>query len=95
MSTPAIERETIISFSDDDRLNGGNAVLSTFSSSLKKKALAQGGKIVREHIRAGTTVSWDIEIPAKQVRIGFKRPEKSPARVTAALKRHEAQKTGF
>lgn len=77
------ERETLIVFSDADRLEGGDATLYTFSEALKRKALRAGGKVVREHSRKGRVEAWDIAIPANLVRIAFRRANPSPSRVAA------------
>lgn len=86
------ERETLVVFSDKDRLEGGMAKLYTFNARLKDKALAAGGKVTREHARDGKVEAWDVDIAAKQVKIGFRSATKSAARVEAG-KRLLARRT--
>src|SRR6266540_2649224 len=67
------ERETVLTFADEDLLGDGDARLYTFRRSLVDKALRAGGRIVLEHRRGGRIEAWDVAVPAKLVRIGFKR----------------------
>jgi hypothetical protein len=45
------ERETLLVFSDDDVLNGGEATLSTLREAIMRKCLRAGGRVVLEHVR--------------------------------------------
>jgi hypothetical protein len=80
------ERETLVVFSDEDLLNGGDAIVYTFREAIKRKCLQAGGRVVREHVRDGRVEAWDLVIPASLVRIRFKsraRAEASSASMRA------------
>jgi hypothetical protein len=91
MATSREERETLVVFSDKDRLEGGMAVISTFTRSLKEKAVRAGARITREHVRDGKVEGWDLEIEASRVKIGFRAREKSQARVEAGKRLSQGQ----
>jgi predicted component of type VI protein secretion system len=82
------ERETHVCYSMADVRSGGNAIISTFEPRLKTKALKAGGRVTRE----SKTVPqyWEIEVPAKLIRVGFKRQVSRRKRVEP---RHGLQPT--
>lgn len=84
--TTRTERETLLVFTDEDLITGGDARLYTFRRKLVDKALKAGGRIIEEHRRDGKAQAWDVAVPAALVRIGFKsRARSEQARARKAL----------
>jgi hypothetical protein len=87
------ERETMIIFDDEARLNDGTGRLFSFNRRLVDKALGAGGRIVEEHCRSGKAVAWDVDVPVSMIRISFRMPKKrtlNPAQREAAAERARA-----